>query len=337
MRAWFPLVLLITLGTSAVAACADITRTQAISIHAGWNAVFLEVQPTAAKPADLFARLPVDTVACFFPAHLEPQYLRNPGDAPWRGEGWATWYSPAKPEGSLSDLREIRAQRPLLIHASSEFTWIVTGDARGTRLEWFPNTCTFTGLPVSATAPPTFAEFFAGSQPHRRMRIFRLAGDSWKLVANPAADRPRNGEAYWIQTDGASTYQGPLRVQLPASGELDFDLAGSRRNVEFVNESSASSAHPEIEIILSGSSVPLLQVARDLSKLQTRRLALTGAVLLPALAPGQMTSLQIEPDRSAMSTSSGTTLLRITDGRGMEIWVPVRARRTVVGQVLSQP
>jgi hypothetical protein len=67
-------------------------RTQIIQLKAGWNAVFLEVQPAVSRPADVFGKLPVETVACFAPARLDAQYLRNPGDAPWRQEGWADFY-----------------------------------------------------------------------------------------------------------------------------------------------------------------------------------------------------------------------------------------------------
>ena len=42
-------------------------RTQEIALHAGWNAVYLEVAPVAAAPAEVFAGLPVDRVATLIP------------------------------------------------------------------------------------------------------------------------------------------------------------------------------------------------------------------------------------------------------------------------------
>src|SRR5262245_26452000 len=106
----FRSTLILALGLSCWSgrAWAGAQRTQTFQIRAGWNAVFLEVQPAAAKPTELFANLPVETVACFTPGRLEAQYLRNPGDAPWREEGWTVWHAPARPEAFLSSLYEIQ-------------------------------------------------------------------------------------------------------------------------------------------------------------------------------------------------------------------------------------
>jgi hypothetical protein len=321
----------------AVSAQASTQRTQNIELHAGWNAVFLEVQPNAAKPGEVFGGLPVETVASFFPGRQEAQYLRNPGDAPWREEGWAVWYAPSKSEAFLSNLYEIQALRPLLVRASSDFTLTVTGEARASSLEWYPNTCTFTGLPIDPEAPPTFAQFFAGSTAHQRMRIFRLTNGAWKLVTNPASDHARSGEAYWVQTDGASTYQGPLRVKMPVGGELDFDLHGSGASLKFVNESALTPAQVRIDVTSGPDGLPLRQVTRNPATLQTVRGSLPGTFELSSLAAGQSQSLRLEPDRDAMRGAGGATLLRITDGRGTQLWLPIRARREVVGTLSVQP
>lgn len=116
----------------------DATRVQSISMRAGWNAVFLEVQPEASKPAEVFAGLPVESVACFVPGRLEAQYLRNPGDAPWRDEGWAVWHAPSRAEAFLSNLYDIQAGRALLILANADFDWTITGEAPSSPLQAWP-------------------------------------------------------------------------------------------------------------------------------------------------------------------------------------------------------
>jgi len=306
-------------------------------MRAGWNAVFLEVQPEASKPSEVFAGLPVETVACFVPGRLEAQYLRSPGDAPWRDEGWAVWHAPSRPEAFLSNLYDIQAGRALLILANADFDWTITGEARATVLDWHPNTCTFTGLPVEPTAPPTFAQFFAGSSAHQRLRIFRLEGGTWKLVRNAASEKPRSGEAYWIQTDGASRHQGPLRVKLPASGELDFDRYGGGYSLEFVNESAAGPLRVSIEVVGGNEALKLRQITRDLAKQETTRALLPAALELPSLPPGSSAALRLEPYREAMTGGSGSTLLKITDGRGTQLYVPVHARRETTGTALANP
>lgn len=333
-----PTSLLTALGLfcGTIAGWPALERTQTLRLRAGWNAVFLEVQPAASTPLEVFGKLPVETVACFVPGRIEARYLRDPGDAPWRGDGWAVWYAPSKPEAFLSNLYEVQAQRAFMVLASADFTWNLVGEARATVLEWHPDTCTFTGLPVDPTSPPTFAQFFAGSDAHRRMRIFRLAGGVWKLVSDPSLEQVQSGEAYWIQTDGASSYQGPLRVTLPANGDLDFDLRGGEFKLDFLNASKTSTARVTVELASAHNTLPLHQISRDLSKRQTTRTLIQQRIELP-LRIGATGSLRVGPDRDSMQGSSGTTLLRITDGRGTLVWVPVRAQRDAARPRFDQP
>lgn len=315
---------------------AGVTRTQSIPIRAGWNAVFLEVQPVTAKPSEVFAQLPVETVSCFVPGRLSAQFLRDPGDAPWRDEGWAVWHAPSRPDAFLSTLHEIQAQRALLVFATSDFTWTVTGEVQPRAIEWHPNTCTFTGLPVDPAAPPTFAQFFEGSEAHARLRIFRLESGAWKIVRDPATTKIQSDEAYWIETDGASTYQGPLRLELSATGVLDFDLLGSARELGLINVGIRATPRIRVELLPDSNTLPLRWLKRDLSKRSTTSEAMS-SMELPSLPAGHRTSLRLAPDRDAMKTVRGDALLRITDGRGTQHWVPVRARRHSDGMAAVQP
>ena len=42
-------------------------RTQSVPLRAGWNSVFLDVEPLDPAPSAVFARLPVTKVAAFLP------------------------------------------------------------------------------------------------------------------------------------------------------------------------------------------------------------------------------------------------------------------------------
>lgn len=313
-------------GTLSLEA-AQVRRTQTIQLQPGWNSVFLEVQPDEASADALFAKLPVDTVACFAPGRLQGQFIRNPGDAPWREEGWSTWHATSSTDSFLSTLTEVQAQRPFLIKAREAVNWTVTGTATATTLAWYPNTCTFTGLPVDPDSPPTFAEFFEGSAAHKRLRIFRLMDGAWKLVTKPAKDRVRGGEAYWIQTDGGSTFQGPLRLNLSASGGINFDTHGGVRALEFINESKVSPALVRVEA-LGLDGLPMRQVEWDPAERRTARTALPRTLELPALEAKSSASLRLEPDRDRMPGQDGAALLRVRDGRGTQIWIPIQARRS---------
>lgn len=305
---------------------AEAVRTQHIALRTGWNAVFLEVQPATDQPGEVFRDLPVETVACFYPGSQEAGLLKPPGGATWREEGWAVWYAPARPESFAANLSAIQSQRAYLILATADAIWTVTGRPRAHRLAWHANSCTFTGLPVDQAAPPTFAEFFRGSPAHQRLRIFQLQTGQWKRVLDPASTRVRSGEAYWIQSDGPSTWPGPLWVNLPATGELDFDVYSPGQNLEFENLSTTP-AQIQIETLASAESLPLRRPVRAAGSFQTERTPLPARLNLPALPPGGRATLRLEPARESVTTDSAETLLRLTDGRGTQLWLPVRARR----------
>src|SRR4030095_11353905 len=103
------------------------TREQSIQWRPGWNAVFLEVEPLAQKPGELFAGTPVEVVAAFFPQTHPATYIKNPGDAPWREEGWSVWYAPNREDGFLANLHAIHGNQAYLIYSKTGFAWTVRG------------------------------------------------------------------------------------------------------------------------------------------------------------------------------------------------------------------
>lgn len=318
-------LMLAVAGWLGLGVCVDAasTRTQTVALQPGWNAVYLEVQPSASAPTNVFAGTPVQAVAWFRKGGLDSKYIRNPGDAPWRSEGWSVWYAPGQADAALTDLYDIRGGQAYLIRASAATTLNITGEARLTQLEWQPNNCTFTGLPVADTQGPTFQQFFAGSPAHSRHRIYRLENGVWRIVRNPATARAKAGEAYWIQTDGASRYQGPIQLNLPSSGDIDFSRTGDSFPLRIVN--AAPTARTNVAIALSGGTVALglVEAIQDSGALTYRRVNFTGGTVAASL-PGERV-LRLEPDRVALTVPTNTTLLKLTDGNGFLQWIPVRA------------
>jgi hypothetical protein len=299
------------------------TRTQTVTLQPGWNAVYLEVQPTASDPTNVFAGSTVQAVAWFRKGGLDAKYIRNPGDAPWRSEGWSVWYAPGQPDAALTDLYDIRGGQAYLIRASAATTLNLTGEARATQLEWQPNNCTFTGLPVADTQGPTFQQFFAGSAAHARHRIYRLENGAWKLVRDPATTRAKAGEAYWIQTDGASRYQGPIRLNLPGSGEIDFSRTVDSFPLQIVNTAPTPRSNVTITLAGGAGALNLVEAIQDPGALTYRRANFTGGVVSASLTGERV--LRLEPDRVALTAPTNSTLLKLTDGNGFLQWIPVRA------------
>ena len=53
-------------------------RTQVVELEAGWNAVYLEVEPEEAAPEAVFEGMPVDVVAQYFQRQSPVQFIANP-------------------------------------------------------------------------------------------------------------------------------------------------------------------------------------------------------------------------------------------------------------------
>src|SRR5262245_14888892 len=124
---------------STICANADTTRTQTISLHKGWNAVYLQVTPTYTTPSDVFAGTPVGIVATYFGATTSAQYLQDPSSTQWKQEGWGVWYAPSRTDAFLSTLNGIVGNRAYLIFSKADFTWTVTGAVTFTKIRWKGN------------------------------------------------------------------------------------------------------------------------------------------------------------------------------------------------------
>ena len=98
-------------------------RTQELALSAGWNAVFLEVEPLDDSPAKVFAGLPVDKVATLFGHPASNQFVTDPGVDLFKATGWGVWYAPGLPEAFLKSLGAINGNRAYLVHATAACQW----------------------------------------------------------------------------------------------------------------------------------------------------------------------------------------------------------------------
>lgn len=292
-------------------------RTQTLELSQGWNAIFLEVDPVNAAPGVVFGGVPVDIVTVFFPQTHPAPYLREPGDAPWREEGWGVWYAPERPDSFLSSLQVIQGGRPYLVLAREAAVLEVTGRVLFRSIRWQPNSYNFTGLPVDPAAPPTFSAFFAGSKAHRGQRIYRLIEGRWTPVQGPAQQRIRAGEAYWIYCDGVSDYQGPLRVRLPSPDALRFVAVGSSLRIDFTGLVEEP-IRVELQAV-AGSGLSLKQEVCDLKSFRRSYPPLPATLGLGMVQPGETRVLRL----AAGGEANATGLLCVRTDCGVQFWIPV--------------
>lgn len=307
-------------------ALGETTREQKITLRQGWNAVSLEVEPLERRPGELFTGTPVEVVAAFFPQVHPVTYIQNPGDAPWREEGWRVWYAPRREDGFLANLHTIRGNQAYLIYASAGFDWNVRGAVSVRSIHWQPNSYNFTGFQVDPQSPPTFQEFFAPSSAHRGQRIYQLVDGIWSPVRDVSAARMQVGAAYWVYCEGGSSYQGPVELRLSAGEELNLGSVSRDGRIELHN-ASAQPTRLVVESMSGPAPLPLAYLQQDLANLRTTFPPLPGRLELPALPARSSQFLRLAAVREQMTTTRQSTLLRITNGEGVVLWLPVVAER----------
>lgn len=309
-----------------------LTRTQEIPLKAGWNAVFLEVEPDENAPEKVFADLPVDKVATLFGGPTTNQFVTDPGVDLFKGRGWGVWYAPELPEAFLKSLDAIYANRPYLVHAKSDFLWKPVGKVVMREVRWTPDSFNFTGFSVRATGGPTFAQFFAGSPSHVGQAIYRLVNGRWKKVLQPAAEAMRSGEAFWIFCEGGSEFQGPLGVETDNRKGIMLTASSSRI---VLRNSCPHPLTPGLEhIVGSGPAVPLSIIVRavgdpadPIRQVGARKPAGAWQQNLPTLEISSAMAIPFECRRSEMIDTSQGSILKITTDMGTETWVPVAGFR----------
>lgn len=300
-------------------------REQVLNLQAGWNAVYLEVQPLDSDPAAVFTNTPIDTAARYFPRTSPVQFISNPADAPWNEPGWAVWYAPSRPEAAVSGLHAIHGNQAYLVHTPSVCTWRITGKALFQRLRWQADSFNLVGFGIDPQAPPSFARIFSGAGGQVGSRIYRLDVEgNWKPVLLPETTTVKSGEACWVYCSGNTDYQGPVAVQGPAPDGLDFGVIGSKLQLKFLNTGS-DRVSVRIEVEGEGS-LPLSRTLRDPASLQTSHPILPPTFEL-SIAPGTSDVVELETRRELMTDPVETRLLKITTQHGMVYWIPVRAQR----------
>jgi len=217
--------------------------TQAVTLNAGWNAVWLEVEPVGADgyqkaPELVFDNPAIEMIATPKPLSSTAEFF---GDAPgsigtFNEDGWQQWNQTDAP--GTSNLTLVYGNRPYLIKVATgtpPFSIPITGKVRFSRPKWTPDRYNLIGFGLEGTR--SFTSFFgpAGDK-HAVSKIFRLkTNGDWQLVNG--SDTMVSNEAYWIFSNGPSNYMGPVAV--------DFDLSSSGR-LSFGGPSDAVQVGPGV-------------------------------------------------------------------------------------------
>jgi len=346
------------------------SATQTVSLSAGWNSVWLEVEPVGSDgiklaPQNVFTNAAIQVIAT-------PKQLAGSddifGSAPgtlgsFNQDEWLQWKL-LDPAGS-NNLAAISGNRPYLIQVAagtSPIALTISGNARFFRPSWTPDRYNLVGFGFAATAP-TFDAFFTPSgATHLITKVFRLASNgAWQHVA--ASDSMASDQAYWVFSAGPSTYMGPVAVDFTqaVTGLLDFGgpadavpvgtgtdaIALDLNEITFTNLGAA--ATPGLDLISTSGgqgSLDLYVVNPNADSLGYTR----GNQVDSSPGPGASSSLgETVASQSTASLTLGakrnwtlglpsrTNLYRLNSGgAGASFWLPVTAVNTDVSVPADQ-
>ncbi len=339
------LVLLLPILSSP---CIAQWMTQEIPLTPGWNAVYLNVQPSTTDCASVLAGIPVQKLAMWSKRETRLQFTTDPTQLLPRNPDWLYWMPSSHPQASLGSLHSIHGGQSYLIQLpanASRCTWRVKGTPVPFRREWLSESLNLTGLPVPAENA-TFEAFFRSTPTIKTAQadggeIYQVEGTGrGARIWQPARAKVQPGRAYWIRCQEATRYAGPLRVELDYGSLLEFDAAVSIRRLVMKNESQAAvaalvrvlpSETPPPGSGPSAGGVPLSYRDQDWTQGMPRDVYRALAPFVSrTLAPGETWSLELTVRRGEMREAavgaSWQSLLEVTDGETVRQWIGVKAQ-----------
>ncbi len=340
------------------------SATQSITLSAGWNAVWLEVEPVDGSgmtrpPEDVFTNPAIQMMATPKPlAGLAEFFSEDPSSVgTFNQDDWQQWKR-TDPTGG-NDLPRIDGNRPYLIQVApgtASFTVTLTGNARFFRPTWNPDRYNLVGFGLKGT--PSFDQFFGPSgSKHAVAKIFTLdaASGNWQRVTGSAV--MTGGRAYWVYCSGPSNYMGPVSVSFDGFGTGRLGFAGPAdavsvgsgvdalqldlEEIVFSNVGTAA-ATPELDLIshtAAGLALHTVKPATNsLSYIKGNQVdsspgAGASSSLGETVGSLQTATLTLGAQRSWPDDAPRTNLYRLsTSALGASFWLPVTAFRSEVQQ-----
>jgi len=322
---------------AGAAATASQSVEQTFELRPGWNSIWLEVQPEPDEVAAVFDGLPLESVWTWNAGLSRVQFIWNPGDGLHDRPGWRGWFPPG-PEQFLGNLHALQVNRAYLVNYVGEAptTITVAGRPSPRPIGWAPDSFNLVGFPVDPDAPPTFEAFLSPSAAHAGQPVYRLgAGGQWELVTNPALETIARGEAFWVYSQGASRFNGPVDIELEQEDGLAYGENLVERRIRFRNLSEENVA---ITVRPFPADMPIcywrLESATDPDSGQAyRRVGWPdlGAGHNLEVGGGQTKVLRLAVRRARFTTETMDGILEVLDGAGTRRLIPVSARSPYAG------
>ena len=321
------LLLTVLLANSGVIRASDLV-TQEFSLSPGWNAIYLEVQPEASDPQTVFSGIPVESVWAWSDRESSVQFLLDPSELEWNQAGWLGYRSDPD-EAVLTDLFALIANRAYLVkvQGSNAVNLSVTGWPSTRPTRWTPQAFNFTGFHLDPARSISLGDLLADSPAHAGEVVYAInkATQQWEIVNDPFSRQAKPGEAYWIYTASASSYQGPWNVDIVTAEGVDFGVALNTRVLRFQNVSAQTQTLAINELPTTNAVGLLYQQFNSTTVVyEWNPLAGLGSIQVPS---GKVVSLTLGVERQTFGSPSVSSVLEVNNGNGSRLLIPVRARQ----------
>ena len=218
--------------------------TQVISLRAGWNAVYLEVQPEPRAIEHVVGNLPVESVWMWNRRVAPVEFIQDPRELVPPQPDWLVYVNNGHPFAGQRNLHTLLGGRSYLVklRAGSPTTdWTVKGKPSLRRPDWLLDSYNFAGFSLPPDSTSTFGSFFGGSVAQRSGPFHRLnASGAWVPVADPANTPLQRGESFWVMSRGPSDFAGPLDVTVEQQRAVNFGRTLVEQTVRIRNRSASA-------------------------------------------------------------------------------------------------
>jgi len=310
-----------------VMAMANKTITQTIHLKAGWNSIFLEVIPDEPDPDILFKDSPITQVLTIYTNESSVEFIEDPDEVSWKSNTWFRWIPSNAPEALLKTLHALNENQGYIIYSNDDYTLNIDGQPYIRKRQWQPDAYNLVGFFVDPVAPPTFAQYFAGSKSHENLRVFTLIDGIWRQIEKPELENITSGKAYWVYCEGGSDYSGPLQIKLPGANDyLNFGRTITEWEIDFANRSPnpLSFSVTPVSNDQDNETVPLSTISYTKITLKVYE-PFTHTTSPIVMEAGQSVQFGLSVRRNMIQTDSVSSLIKISDDLGNRFFVPVTA------------
>jgi hypothetical protein len=242
-----------------------VTTTQTFGLVAGWNAIYLEVEPINTSPlvniappnedpvmvhekstvetvfADLAARGVLESVWAWNTPTTQVDYIVDPSEGLWDAPGWKRYIPEGNtgPDGAsrafLTDLANLHANTAYLVKLGNLGGRAVALRVTGTPIvedrHWAKGSYNLAGFPIAPGTMPT-VDAFKGNAPITEVRTLTTAGNWSSPLAGTDTLAP--GKAYLVFYDdqdpnAPDDYTAPLHIMDSVRDGLAFTRGAAGR------------------------------------------------------------------------------------------------------------